>query len=115
LIIDDNLALAENVAEILACEGCVTEIAGSGEEALTKPFSSAPDVVVTDYRLPGVNGADLIRALRKMGLRPVAIIISARTDDDTVDDAYAVGAAFLPKPIDFSVLAPLVRNSERPD
>jgi CheY-like chemotaxis protein len=110
LIIDDNLGLAENIAEILEMHGFVTQVAGSAEEALTKfEDPPPPDVVVTDYRLPGINGANFVRRLGTMGLRVNAVVISAFTDDGTIDDAKKAGAAFLAKPIDFEALGRLVQ------
>ena len=109
LIIDDNLGLAENIAEILEMHGYRTEVAGSAEEALSKVGPPPPDVVVTDYRLPGINGASLVRELGGMGFHVSAIVISAFTDDGTIEDAKSAGAAFLPKPVDFEALGRLVQ------
>jgi CheY-like chemotaxis protein len=108
LIIDDNVGLAENIAEILELHGYSTEIAASAEEALAKVGPPPPDVVVTDYRLPGITGASLVRQLRREGVRVSAIVISAYTDDGTVEDARASGAVFMPKPVDFDLLGRLV-------
>jgi DNA-binding NtrC family response regulator len=109
LIIDDNVGLAENIAEILGMYGYQTEIAGSAEEALSKVGPPPPDVVVTDYRLPGIDGASLVRQLGGMGVRVSAIVISAFTDDGTIEDARSAGAAFLAKPLDFEALDRLVQ------
>jgi CheY-like chemotaxis protein len=109
LIIDDNVGLAENIAEILEMNGYVTVVAASAEEALTKIGPPLPDVVVTDYRLPGIDGASLLRRLGGMGMRVNAVVISAFTDDGTIEDAKSAGAAFLAKPIDFEALGRLVQ------
>jgi CheY-like chemotaxis protein len=109
LIVDDNLGLAENIAEILEMNGHVTEVAVSAEEALSKFGPLPPDVVVTDYRLPGINGASLVRHLGGMGVRVNAIVISAFTDEGTIEDAKSAGAAFLAKPVDFAALGRLVQ------
>jgi len=110
LIIDDNVGLAENIAEILEMHGYATIVAASAEEALAKVGPPPPDVVVTDYRLPGINGASLVRRLGTMGLNVSAVVMSAFTDDLTVDDATSAGAAFLPKPLDFEALGRLVQR-----
>jgi len=108
LIVDDNVQLAENIAEILEFEGYRTDVAVSAEEALTKVPTYAPAVVVTDYRLPGMNGAQLVRTLRTAGLRARAVVISAHTDDSTIQEAMDAGAQFVPKPLDFKKLSLLV-------
>ena len=63
LIVDDNVGLAENIAEILGIDGHSTVVAASAEEALAMAFASEPEVIVADYRLPGINGADLVKAV----------------------------------------------------
>ena len=110
LIIDDNLSLAENIAEILQIDGYVTDVAGSADEALSKTGPAIPDVVVTDYRLPDSTGADLLRQLDRMGLNVRAIVISAYTDQATITDAENAGATFVPKPVDFAILGRAIRD-----
>jgi DNA-binding response OmpR family regulator len=110
LIIDDNVGLAENIAEMLELDGYVTNIARSAEEALPKAQQIAPDIVVTDYRLPGANGASLVRQLRAMGMRIYAIVISGYTDERTMADARDAGAAFVAKPVDLNILSRIIRG-----
>jgi CheY-like chemotaxis protein len=114
LVIDDNLNLAENIAEILELDGYLTEVAGSADEALAKAFPSKPDVVVTDYRLPDASGANLVRRLREVGIFPRAVVISAHTDEQTIADARSAGAKFLPKPLDIVALGRAIGEGERP-
>jgi two-component system, OmpR family, response regulator VicR len=111
LIVDDNIQLAENIAEILAYEGFRTDVAVSAEEALKKVPTYSPEVVVTDYRLPGMNGAQLVRTLRTAGLRARAVVISAHTDDVTIQEARDAGAHFVPKPLDLTKLSVLVGDA----
>jgi len=72
------------------------------------PISS--EVVVTDYRLPGINGALLIKQVRMTGLCFRAVVISAYTDQATINEAKEAGATFLSKPVDFELLGLLVRE-----
>ena len=108
LIVDDNVGLAENIAEILEMEGYVAIVATSAEEALTKTEPPPPEVVVTDYRLPGLSGAALVRRLQERGVRVRAIVISAYTDEKTIEDARSAGADFVAKPVDFQMLGRLI-------
>lgn len=110
LIVDDNLGLAENIAEILGGEGYATEIAGSAEEALRLAHAEVFAVLVTDFRLPGITGVDLIKSLRNEGQRPQAVVISAFSDDKTVGAAEEVGACFLSKPVDLGRLNQVLRG-----
>jgi len=115
LIVDDNVSLAENIAEILAIDGYATTVAGSAEEVLSTVLPSATfDVVVTDYRLPGTSGVNLLRRMRELGLHVGAVVISAYTDELTIADARSAGATFTPKPLDFAILGRLIRSAGTP-
>jgi DNA-binding NtrC family response regulator len=104
LIVDDNLSLAENIAEILQFDGHTTRLAGSAEEAFPKGFENQPDVVVTDYRLPGINGAAFVKQFLVMHTHARAMVISAYTDDTTIAAATNAGATFMAKPLDLKLL-----------
>jgi len=108
LIVDDNVALAENIAELLQLEGHQTTVAASAEEALSIFFEHDPDVVVTDYRLPGLNGAEVVRRFRGKWVHVRTVVISAYSDEEVQSAASAAGASFFPKPIDFGRLLALV-------
>jgi CheY-like chemotaxis protein len=110
LIVDDNVDLAENIAEILQIDGHVTDVAASAEEALPKALGDAPDAVVTDYRLPGMSGAAFVREFRRARPHIHAIVISAYTDEATMKEAKDAGAVFIAKPVDFKLLARLLRD-----
>jgi len=110
LIIDDNVDLAENIAEILQMAGNATDVAASAEEAFPMAAQAEPDVVVTDYRLPGITGAAFVRQFCRPRMNVRAVIISAYTDDRTINEARDAGATFMAKPIDFKLLVRMVRD-----
>jgi DNA-binding NtrC family response regulator len=112
LIVDDNVALAENLAEALTLAGCETYVAVTAAEGLSKAALRSHDVIITDYRLPDTSGADFLREIRKLGLVVQAVVISAHTDDSTIEDARAAGASFVAKPVDFATLGQLVRRAQ---
>jgi DNA-binding NtrC family response regulator len=108
LIVDDNEELADNLAEILSLRGFITEIATSAEEALPKVIPEGAPLLLTDFRLPGMSGAELVRRVRARRDTVRAIVMSAYTDDRTVAAARSAGAEFLPKPVDFGSLDTLL-------
>jgi DNA-binding response OmpR family regulator len=108
LIVDDNQDLAENIAEILSMKGFAAEIAASAEEAIPKALPDGPALLVTDFLLPGMTGAELVRRILEQRTNVRAIVISAYTDDDTIAAARKAGADFLPKPVDFGSLSRLL-------
>jgi FixJ family two-component response regulator len=70
-----------------------------------------PDVVVTDYRLPGMSGADFVRHYCGARAHVLAIVISAHTDERTMREAKDAGASFMAKPIDHQMLTRWVRQA----
>jgi len=105
LVVDDNQDLAENIAEILSLSGFVARVATSAEEALPMALPEGPELLVTDFRLPDMNGAELVQRVRQQRQTVRAIVISAYTDELTVAAAKNAGAAFLAKPVDVSALS----------
>jgi DNA-binding response OmpR family regulator len=70
--------------------------------------------VVTDYKLPGKTGAQLIEELRHRGLRIPVLMMSAYTDEMTIDRARAAGAwLFLPKPVPLPTLIDVFESLAR--
>jgi DNA-binding NtrC family response regulator len=112
LIIDDNVSLAENIAEILQMAGYLTDVASSAEEALPKALAEQPAVVVTDYRLPGENGVELVKKIRRTYGQVRAVVISGYADERAIREAQEAGAAFLPKPVDLSALSRLITGAD---
>jgi DNA-binding NtrC family response regulator len=105
LIVDDQIEFAENIAEILAGIGFETEVASSAEAGLERILQGGITALITDFKLPDRNGAELIEDIRQLGNRIPALVMSAYTDDRTMDRAQAAGAwLFMPKPVPLSAL-----------
>jgi DNA-binding NtrC family response regulator len=103
LVVDDHIALAENLAEVLEGAGYEATVADSAEAALVRLETGDIGALITDFKLPGRNGAELITELRRRGSHIPAVVMSAFTDDSTLDQARLAGALdVLAKPLDFS-------------
>jgi len=105
LVVDDQLELAENIAEVLESVGFETEVATSAEVAIARVREGGLSALITDFKLPGRTGADLIGELRRAGHRIPALVMSAYTDDGTIQASEIAGAwLFLPKPVPLPAL-----------
>ena len=105
LVVDDQVELAENIAEVLQGLGFETEVAASAEAGLGRIRQGGITALITDFRLPDRSGADLIGDIRRAGERIPALVMSAYTDDRTIDESQAAGAwLFLPKPVPLPAL-----------
>jgi two-component system response regulator HydG len=108
LVVDDHIALAENIAEMLEMDGYQTSIAGSAAEALAA-FSEQIDALITDFRMTDGNGAELIAEIRRRGSRIPAVVMTAYADDAMENACTTAGAlAVLPKPVEMGRLLALV-------
>lgn len=110
LIVDDNVELAENIAEMLALEGYRTTVAASAEEALPRALRADVSFLVTDFRLPGVDGAELVTRVRQAREEVRFVVMSAHTDESTQRRAEAAGATFFSKPVNLRALAALIQT-----
>lgn len=80
LIADDDIELCELLQEYLGQEGFEVRLAHDGEEALSESRRPGVDAMVLDIMMPGMNGIDVLRNLRKESELPV-IMLTARGDD----------------------------------
>ena len=76
MIIEDNMITARQVSTFLCNDGYETKVYLDGESALADFASYAPDLILLDYFLPGMNGPEVCREIRKTSLTPL-IVLSA--------------------------------------
>ena len=81
LIVEDNADLAEGIAFNLKLEGHETLVAPDGVRGVESFASFAPDLVLLDLMLPGIDGYDVLRNIRGQGRRVPVIILSARAEE----------------------------------
>jgi DNA-binding NtrC family response regulator len=110
LVVDDHAELAENLAEILHGSGHEAVVAHSAEAALERVMAGDITAIITDFRLPGRSGADLIAELRERKIDVPALVMSAYTDDATIASAEEAGALeVMAKPINIGRLMSMVQ------
>ena len=112
LIVDDESALREAIAERLADHGFVVEQAASGEQALERLAEFAFDIVVTDLRLPGVDGRQVMEAARERYPEIIPIVITGYgTVKDAVDAIKHGAADFITKPFQFDAFLHVLHSA----
>jgi two-component system nitrogen regulation response regulator GlnG len=83
-------------------------------EALSNSDNDLPDVLITDIRMPGMDGLEFVRRLERLGINLPIIVITAHSDLDSAVAAYQSGAfEYLPKPFDVDEAVSLVRRAAR--
>jgi DNA-binding NtrC family response regulator len=109
LIVDDDPAIRTSLTEALADATTEVRAAPDAERALALLAASPADLVLTDARMPGMSGVELLRLLRQRSPTVDVVLMSAYDDLPTVAAAMRDGAAdFLAKPLDLHQLRGVV-------
>ncbi|MGB6246904.1 response regulator transcription factor [Gordonia sp. (in: high G+C Gram-positive bacteria)] len=114
LLVDDDPAIAETVRRTLVSEGWVVDIATDGLTGLQKALSEPFDVVVLDIMMPGRNGYEVVRDLRKADVWTPVLMLTAKDGEYDQADAFDFGADdYLTKPYSAVVLVARLRALAR--
>jgi len=111
LVVDDEEIFRETFAEILIEEGYEVFTAGSGEEAIELAKEKKPQVVFMDIKLPGVNGCEVWKMVKKMYPQVKGIMVTAYSVPDLVKEALKEGAiTCLYKPFELPEVIKLLKK-----
>ncbi len=115
LIVDDEAAIRYSVSKTLQRIGYTVREAASGEEALEVLKGSWFDVVLTDIRMPGIDGVELVRRIKEANSDTVVILMTAYPNLGTAVEALRLGAHdYLIKPSSSQdIRASVARGVER--
>ncbi len=113
-VVDDDAAVRWVLDKALKGAGMTTRTFERAEAFFAALKDHRPDVVVTDVRMPGADGLELMRQMEANGLSLPVIVITAHTDLDSAVAAYRGGAfEYLPKPFDVDEAVALVWRAAR--
>jgi len=111
LVVDDERSMRVTLAAILRDEGYDVTTAATGEEAVTLCSQECFSVVLMDVRMPGIDGVEAFRKIRRHQQGVRVILMSAYSVDALRDAALDEGAiAMLPKPLDVDQVVDLIRD-----
>ena len=112
LVVEDDPAVALALEVALKGEGYLPLLAATGDKGLEIGLAQAPDLLILDVRLPGIDGFELLRRLRAGGSKAPVIILTAHSEPSDLMQAVSLGSdAFLTKPAsDVETLAEDVWN-----
>jgi two-component system nitrogen regulation response regulator GlnG len=113
-VVDDDESIRWVLEKSLTREGMRVQSFPGSAELLDALQDSVPDVLLSDIRMPGLNGLDLMERVRAMQPELPVIIMTAHSDLDAAVAAYKGGAfEYLPKPFDVDGVAELVKRAAR--
>jgi CheY-like chemotaxis protein len=117
-VVDDNQDSAKSLALLLKVRGNLTRTAHDGLQALQAAQEYAPDVVLLDIGLPGMNGYDVCRAIREQAWGKNIIMIAVTGWGQPEDRAKSKEAGFnahLVKPVMYEALATVLSTVHTPE
>lgn len=99
LVVDDEAVVCKSCERILSPEGYEVETALSGQEALDKLSQGLFDIVITDLKMPGMDGMELLAKIREKDPEMIIIMITGYSTVQTAVQAMKMGALdYIPKP-----------------
>jgi DNA-binding NtrC family response regulator len=114
LIVEDEENARTGLAELVSGWGFRTETAKDGMEGLEKVTTWSPSIVLTDLKMPRMDGMELLERLAENSLPLAVVVITAQGNIETAVEAMKLGAYdFIEKPIDSSRLKSILNNASR--
>jgi DNA-binding NtrC family response regulator len=99
LVVDDEVVICKSIQRILSPEGYEVEFSLSGEEALEKLNQESFDIVITDLKMPGMDGIELLVKVKEKDPEIIVIMITGYSTVQTAVQAMRMGALdYIPKP-----------------
>ena len=111
-IVDDDRSIRWVLEKAMQAVGIAVEVFEEGTAVLAKLKQSQPDVLVSDIRMPGIDGLQLMSEIKQLAPKLPVIIMTAYSDLDSAVSVYEGGAfEYLPKPFDVDEAVELVRRA----
>ena len=111
LIVEDDEEMRSLLKDFIEAEGFETDSASNGSEAFRKLAKESFDLIITDVRMPGLTGLDILPGVRKLQPEASIIVITAFGSEEVCRRAFERGAtAYLEKPIHLSKLRTVIRE-----
>jgi len=111
LVVDDEAMMRELLEDLLVLEGYKVESAENGEAALRKLEESVPRLVISDIKMPRMNGFELLKALKERYPATRVIMMTGYSDDFTVKDALRLHAdEYIVKPFNTHDITSVVKS-----
>ncbi|MDX6805299.1 response regulator [Terrihabitans rhizophilus] len=111
LVVDDEFGVADVLAAALEDEGYRVNTAANGREALTRLGEEVPDLVISDFMMPVMDGPAMAHAIREAGHADLPIIMMSAMPEAAVRQRFDGYFGFLRKPFRIHVAADLVARA----
>jgi len=114
LLVDDEEEFVQSLSERLEMRDLNSDTALNGEQALQIVKDQVPDVMVLDLKMPGIDGMEVLRRVRKAYPKVQVIILTGHGTDKDEEEAKRLGAfSYLQKPVEIDHLMKVMRDAFR--
>ena len=114
LLLEDDIALSDIIAEYLNDKGFELDIVYDGEEALSNAYESQYDLYLFDVNVPAIKGFDLLKMLRENADTTPTIFITSLNDIEDVSEGFESGADdYIKKPFELAELLLRIKNIQK--
>lgn len=115
LVVDDQIGIRILLCEVLQSAGYDTLEAPNGATAIHLTEVEQPDVILLDMKMPGMDGLQILKAVRALGSSASIIMMTAYGELDVIQEAMAFGAnSFLTKPFDIEAIREAIESQLTP-
>lgn len=112
LLVDDDELIRDSLSMAFATKGCCLQVAETAEQGLQAIKAQQFDIIISDFRLPGMNGLDFLKLTAVTQPQAVKFLITAYRDDHIFSEAIRLGVhEFIEKPFSVKVLINLLTLS----
>jgi CheY-like chemotaxis protein len=110
LIVDDEFGIVDSLAEMLSEEGFAVSTASNGKDALRRIAERRPDLILMDYMMPVMDGAETLQTIRSdLALRDIPVVLMSSVPKANLP-AQCVPTGFLRKPFDVDALLSMLAS-----
>src|SRR5438045_1081859 len=114
LIVEDEVHARSGLTELIESWGYRAECAADGMEGIEKASAWAPAIVVTDLKMPRMDGMELLDRIGQLPQRIAVVMLTAQGSIESAVDAMRSGAYdYIPKPVDPIRLKTILHNASR--
>jgi DNA-binding NtrC family response regulator len=111
LVVEDDAEMRSLLKDFFEEEGFETDSVSNGSEAFRKLAKGSFDLVITDVRMPGLTGLDILPGIKKLQPEAPIIVITAFGSEEACRKAFERGAtAYLEKPLHFCKLRTMIHE-----
>jgi DNA-binding NarL/FixJ family response regulator len=97
VLADDHDGIIRNVSDLLANEFNILAAVSDGRQAIEAALKFKPEIFILDICMPGLDGIQVAREIKRLGLSAKVVLLTIQEDADYIDAARAIGASYVLK------------------